>query len=466
MSSTSPARTQRPPRVEDAALVQGHGRFADDPRLPNQVSAVFVRSPQAHARVKSVNAEAARKAKGVLAVLTAADMAAAGIGSVARHPPIVGRGGAKMPMPFRPALAGDKVMHVGDAVAVVIADTIGNAQDAADLVEVDYEELTPVVTLDDAVAAKTQLHAEAPGNLCVDWPGTVPSEDNEREVAKIIADAPHVARVKVVNQRMVVASMETRGATGVYDKDKDAYTLHACSQSAFGLQGPGASIMGVPPEKLRIITEDVGGAFGMKTPFYPEYVVLLVAAKKLGCPVHWQSTRSEAFVTDTQARDTVTEAELALDDGGKFLALRVRHLCNQGAYVSSAGVNINTNNFARCLPAMYRIPKVDVSVACYFSNTVPVGPYRGAGRPEANYALERVVEEAARIIGMDPVRLRKKNLIPQSAMPVKTAVGNTYDSGDFPGLVDKALTLADYAGFSKRKRESAKRKKLRGIGVS
>jgi len=248
MSSTSPARTQRPPRVEDAALVQGHGRFADDPRLPNQVSAVFVRSPQAHARVKSVNAEAARKAKGVLAVLTAADMAAAGIGSVARHPPIVGRGGAKMPMPFRPALAGDKVMHVGDAVAVVIADTIGNAQDAADLVEVDYEELTPVVTLDDAIAAKTQLHAEAPGNLCVDWPGTVPSEDNEREVAKIIADAPHVARVKVVNQRMVVASMETRGATGVYDKDKDAYTLHACSQSAFGLQGPGASIMGVPPE--------------------------------------------------------------------------------------------------------------------------------------------------------------------------------------------------------------------------
>ncbi len=466
MSSTSPARTQRPPRVEDAALVQGHGRFADDPRLPNQVSAVFVRSPQAHARVKSVNAEAARKAKGVLAVLTAADMAAAGIGSVARHPPIVGRGGAKMPMPFRPALAGDKVMHVGDAVAVVIADTIGNAQDAADLVEVDYEELTPVVTLDDAIAAKTQLHAEAPGNLCVDWPGTVPSEDNEREVAKIIADAPHVARVKVVNQRMVVASMETRGATGVYDKDKDAYTLHACSQSAFGLQGPGASIMGVPPEKLRIITEDVGGAFGMKTPFYPEYVVLLVAAKKLGRPVHWQSTRSEAFVTDTQARDTVTEAELALDDGGKFLALRVRHLCNQGAYVSSAGVNINTNNFARCLPGMYRIPKIDVSVACYFSNTVPVGPYRGAGRPEANYALERVVEEAARIIGMDPVRLRKKNLIPQSAMPVKTAVGNTYDSGDFPGLVDKALTLADYAGFSKRKRESAKRKRLRGIGVS
>ena len=466
MSSSSPARTVRPPRVEDDALVRGLGRFTDDPRLPDQAYAVFVRSPHAHARVVSVNAEAAKKAKGVLAVLTAADMTAAGVGSLVRHPPAVGRGGAKMPMPFRPALAGDKVMHVGDAVAAVVAETTAQAQDAADLIEVTYEELTPVITLDDAMAGKTQLFAEAPGNLCVDWPGLVPSEDNEREVARIIAEAPHVARVKVTNQRMVVASMETRGATGVYDKASDAYTLHACSQSAFALQGPGAAVMGVPPEKLRVITEDVGGAFGMKTPFYPEYAVVLVAARTLGRPVHWQATRSEAFVTDTQARDTVTEAELALDTNGKFLALRVRHLCNQGAYISNAGVNINTANFARCLPGMYRVPKIDVSVACYFSNTVPIGPYRGAGRPEANYALERVVEEAARLVQMDPARLRKKNLIPKSAMPFKTAVGNTYDSGDFPGVVDKALELADYAGFNKRKRESARRRKLRGIGLS
>jgi len=466
MSSNDPARTQRPPRVEDDALVRGLGRFTDDQRRPNEAQCVFVRSPHAHARVKAVNVDAAKKAKGVLAVLTAADMTAAGVGAVARHPPVAGRGGAKMPMPFRPALCGEKVMHVGDAVAAVIADTAGNAMDAADLIEVEYEELTPVITLEDAMAGKTQLFADAPGNLCVDWPGPVPSEDNEREVAKAIDGAAHVARVKVVNQRMVVASMETRGATGLWDKEKEAYTLHACSQSAFALQGPGAAVMGVPPEKLRIITEDVGGAFGMKTPFYPEYAVVLVAARMTGRPVHWQSTRSEAFLTDTQARDTVTEAELAFDDGGKFLALRVRHLCNQGAYVSVAGVNINTNNFARCLPGMYRIPKIDVSAACYFSNTTPIGPYRGAGRPEANYALERVVEEAARILKMDPVRLRKKNLIPKSAIPYKSAVGNTYDSGDFPGIVDKALTLADYAGFAKRKRESAKRKKLRGIGVS
>jgi carbon-monoxide dehydrogenase large subunit len=227
----------------------------------------------------------------------------------------------------------------------------------------------------------------------------------------------------------------------------------------------GAAIMGIPNEKLRVITEDVGGAFGMKTTVYPEYPALLVAARKLGRPVHWQSTRSEAFVTDIQARDTVSHVELALDDKGKFLALRVRHLCNQGAYVSTAGIGLNTNNFARCLPGMYRIPKIDVSAACYFSNRIPIGPYRGAGRPEANYALERVVEEAARITGIDPVRLRKKNLIPPSAMPFKTPI-NTYDSGDFPGIVDKALALADYANFNKRKRESVKRKKFRGIGVS
>jgi len=203
----------------------------------------------------------------------------------------------------------------------------------------------------------------------------------------------------------------------------------------------------------------------MKTTVYPEYPALLIAARKLGRPVHWQSTRSEAFVTDIQARDTVSHVELAVDDNGKFLALRMRHLCNQGAYVSTAGIGLNTNNFARCLPGMYRIPKVDVSSACYFSNKIPIGPYRGAGRPEANYALERAVEEAARITGIDRVRLRKKNLIPPSAMPFKTPI-NTYDSGDFPGIVDKALALADYANFNKRRRLSAKNKKFRGIGMS
>ncbi len=463
--TTSLTSTKHTPRIEDDALVRGIGRFMDDPRLPNTAYAAFVRSPHAHARITSVDTDEARRAKKVLAVLTAEDMKAANVGSVSRHPPVPGRGGAKMIMPFRPSLAGEKVMHVGDPVAMVVAETIAAAQDAADLVRVDYEELPAVIDLRDAMKGGTQLYPEAPGNLCVDWPGPVPEEQNEREVAEIIAKAPHVAKVSVTNQRMVVASMETRGATGVYDKANDGYTLYVCSQSADSLRNLSAAVMGVPNEKLRVITQDVGGAFGMKTPPYPEYPALLIAARQLGRPVQWQSTRSEAFVTDTQARDTVTEAELAIDEKGKFLALRVRHLCNQGAYVSTAGVGINTNNFARCLPGMYRIPKVEASVACYFSNTIPIGPYRGAGRPEANYALERVVEEAARITGIDPVRLRKKNLIPPSAMPFKTPI-NTYDSGDFPAIVDRALELADFDNFNKRRRESSKRKKLRGIGVS
>jgi len=464
--TTSPTSTKHTPRIEDDALIRGTGRFMDDPRLPNTAYAAFVRSPHAHARIMSVNTDEARRAKKVLAVLTAEDMKAANVGSVSRHPPVAGRDGTKMVMPFRPSLAGEKVMHVGDPVAMVVAETIAAAQDAADLVRVEYEELPAVIDLGDAMKkGGTQLYPEAPGNLCVDWPGPVPDEQNEREVAEIIAKAPHVAKVSVTNQRMVVASMETRGATGVYDKANDGYTLYVCSQSADSLRNLSAAVMGVPNEKLRVITQDVGGAFGMKTPPYPEYPALLIAARQLARPVQCQSTRSEAFITDTQARDTVTEAELALDEKGKFLALRVRHLCNQGAYVSTAGIGINPNNFARCLPGMYRIPKVEASVACYFSNTIPIGPYRGAGRPEANYALERVVEEAARVTGIDPVRLRKKNLIPPSAMPFKTPI-NTYDSGDFPAIVDRALELADFDNFKKRRRESSKRKKLRGIGVS
>ncbi|HXX08034.1 MAG TPA: xanthine dehydrogenase family protein molybdopterin-binding subunit [Pseudolabrys sp.] len=466
MTTSPAARSKNEPRVEDDALVRGSGRFMDDPRLPNTAYAAFIRSPHPHARVISVKTDEARKAKKVLAVLTAADMKAANVGSVSRHPPAAGRGGAKMIMPFRPSLAGEKVMHVGEPVALVVAETAAAAQDAADLVQVEYEELPPVIDLSDAMKkGGTQLHSDAPGNVCIDWPGPVEDEKNEREVAEIIAKAPHVAKISVTNQRMVVASMETRGATGVYDKASDSYTLHVCSQGADSLRNQTAAVMGIPAEKLRVITEDVGGAFGMKTPPYPEYPALLIAARQLGRPVQWQSTRSEAFLTDTQARDTLTHAELALDEKGKFLALRVKHLCNQGAYVSTAGVNINTNNFARCLPGMYRIPKIDISVACYFSNTTPIGPYRGAGRPEANYALERVVEEAARVSGTSPVRLRKKNLIPPSAMPFKTPI-NTYDSGDFPAIMDKALALSDFDNFNKRRRESARRKKLRGIGVS
>ncbi len=467
MSTASAARSKHEPRVEDDALVRGTGQFMDDPRLPDQAHAAFVRSPHAHARVASVNTDEARKAKGVLAVLTAEDMKAAGVKSAGRSPPMTGRGGKEMIQPFRPALAGERVCYVGEAVAIVVAETRALAQDAADLVSVEYDELPVVV---DARAAlkkdAPQVHPEAPGNLALDWPGPVPSEENEREVNKIIAGAAHVAKVTVVHQRLMVVSMETRGATGVYDKQNDSYTLYACSQSAGGLRNTTAPVLGLPPEKLRVLTGDVGGAFGMKSPVYPEYPVLLVAAKNLGRPVRWQSTRSEAFMTDTQGRDAVTEAELALDASGKFLALRMRHICGEGAYISPAGANINTMNVARCLPGMYRIPKIDFSSLLVFTNTAPIGPYRGAGRPEANYALECVVEEAARVSGIDRARLRKKNLIPPSAMPYKTAVGTTYDSGDFPAIFAQAMEMSDFKNFSKRKREAARRKKLRGIGIS
>ena len=454
-------------RLEDDALVRGAGRFSDDLHLPNQAAAAFARSPHASARIVSVDTGKAKSAKGVIAVLTAADIQAAGLKSAGRHPPLPGRGGKELIQPFRPTLAGERVRYLGEAVAMVVAETRDQALDAADQIVVEYEDTQAVIDVLDALKpGAPQLHPEAPGNLALDWPGMVDSPENEREVDQIIKQAAHVARVTVRNQRMAVASMETRGATGVYDAKTESYTLYACSQSAGVVRNQTASVLGVEPSKVRVITEDVGGAFGMKTPVYPEYLALLVAAKKLGRPVHWMSTRSEAFLTDTQARDTVTETELALDENGKFLALRMKHICAQGAYITPAGVGINTNNVARCLPGMYRIPKIDFTTLCVFTNTAPIGPYRGAGRPEANYALDRVVEEAARVTGIDTVQLRRKNLIPPSAMPYKTAVTTTYDSGNFPAMFAKALELSDYKGFNKRKREAARRKKLRGIGIS
>jgi aerobic carbon-monoxide dehydrogenase large subunit len=467
MDSVNTHHGTREVRLEDNALVRGAGSFVDDARQPNQAFAVFVRSPHACARIVSVGTTEARAAKGVLGVLTADDMKEAGLKTAGRHPPLKGREGKELIQPFRPTLAGERVLYVGEAVAMVVAETVAQAQDAAELVNVQYEAQPAVIDPREAIKpGAPQIHPEAPDNLALNWPGMIDSPDNEREVDQIIKSAPHVARVTVVHQRMMVASMETRGANASYDPATGSYSLRACSQSAGTVRNQTAPVLGVPNDRLRVTTEDVGGAFGMKTPVYPEYPALCVAAKKTGRPVAWMSTRSEAFMTDTHARDAVTETELALDEKGKFLALRMRHLCGQGAYISSAGVGINTNNVARCLPGMYRIPKIDFETRCVFTNAAPIGPYRGAGRPEANYALDRVVEEAARITGIDTARLRKKNFIPPSAMPYKTAVTTTIDSGDFPGMFEIAMELSDYANFNKRKRESARRKKYRGIGIS
>jgi carbon-monoxide dehydrogenase large subunit len=468
MDATADTRTGHPdqhPRVEDDALVRGRGRYIADAPEPNQAYAYFVRSPHAFARIISVDTGGALNAPRVVAVLTAKDME--GVGNISRHPPLPGRDGSKLVASQRPALAGERAMHVGEAVAMVIAETALAAQDAAEFVHVEYEPLTPVTDAREALKpGAPQLWREAPNNLTVDWPGPAPDPAaNAAEVERIFASAKYVARIAEMNQRLCVASMEPRGGTASYDGARDLYTLRTCSQSAGTMRENILGIMNWPKERLRVITEDVGGAFGLKTSAYPEYIALLVAAKKLGRPIHWMSGRSEAFLSDNQARDTFSEVELALDENGKFLALRIRSVGNMGAYLGAIGANIPTISFTRCLPGMYDIKPIDISVKCAYTNTLPTAPYRGAGRPESSYALERVVDEAARITGIDPVKLRKRNLIKKSAMPYKTAVGTVIDSGDFSPMLDKALELADYANFKRRRREAEKRGKYRGLGV-
>jgi len=465
-AKTVDRRAQYQPRLEDDPLVRGLGRYAADAPLTGQTYAYFVRSPHAFADIRSIDTEAAKAVPGVLAVLTATDME--GIGNISQHPPLAGRGGQKLIIPHRPALAGETVRHVGEAVAVVVAETLTAAQDGAEAVIVDYEERTPVVDLREAVRdGAPQVWPEAPGNIAVDWPGPAKDPDaNAQEIDRIIASAKHVARVSLVHQRILVQSMEPRGATASYDPADDSYFLRCCSQSARALRDGLAPILGVPNPRLRVVTEDVGGAFGLKTGPYPEYLAILVAARKIGRPVHWMSNRAEAFLSDNHARDAYSDVELALDERGKFLALRVRHLGSMGAFIGAVGANIQTVNLTRCLPGMYDIPMIDIAVRCVFTNTTTTAPYRGAGRPEANFILERVIDEAARMTGIDPIKLRRRNLIKSSAMPYKTAVGTTIDSGEFETVLDKALALADHDGFKQRRREAAKRGKYRGFGIS
>ncbi|HUZ32392.1 MAG TPA: xanthine dehydrogenase family protein molybdopterin-binding subunit [Xanthobacteraceae bacterium] len=466
MDAKTNGRAAHGPRVEDDVLVRGHGRYAADAPVPNQAYAYFTRSPHAFARIARVDVAAALVAPGVVGVLTSTDTQ--GLGSIGRHPPLNGRGGTPLAMPHRPALAIQRVTHIGEPVVMVVAENAVAAQDAAELVAIEYEPLTPVTDARAALApGAPQLWPEAPGNLGIDWPGFAAGPDaNARAIDAIFAGAKFVARIAVMNQRMAVASMEPRGATASYDAAADVYTLRVCSQGARILRDDLVAIMQIPKERLRVVTDDVGGAFGLKSGAYPEYLVLMEGAKKLKRPIHWMSGRAEAFLSDNQARDIYSEAELALDAKGRFLALRIRNVANLGAYVGSVGAAIPCLSFGRCLPGMYDIKHIDLSVRCAFTNTLPTAPYRGAGRPEANYVIERAVEEAARISGIDSAKLRRRNLIPTSAMPYKTAVGTTYDSGDFAPILDKALALAGYNEFGTRRREAKKRGKYRGIGIS
>lgn len=454
-------------RVEDDYLLRGTGRYMADAPLPGQTYAAFVRSPHACADVKGINVEAATAIKGVIAVITMEDIKAEGVKNLSMHPPIPGRGGAKLVMPIRPALAGERVRHIGEAVAMVIGETVAAAQDGAEAVEVDYEPRDSVSDLRQAVEpGAPQVWADAPGNIALDWPGSAANPDEmAAQVDQAMKAAKHVAKVSLVHQRINVASMEPRGGTASYDPQTESYLFRVCSQGARAMRDGMAAVMGVPNTRFRVITEEVGGAFGLKTGPYPEYVAMLVGAKKIGRPVHWMSGRNESFVSDNHARDAYSDVELAIDEKGKFTALRIRHLGAMGAYIGAVGANVQTVSVIRCLPGMYDIKLIDMQSRCVFTNTTPTAPYRGAGRPEASYCLERVVDEAARVTGIDRIKLRKRNLISKKAMPYKTAIGSTYDSGDFAAVVEKGLEFADVDGFKARKKASKKKGLLRGLGV-
>ncbi|MGD9615912.1 MAG: xanthine dehydrogenase family protein molybdopterin-binding subunit [Alphaproteobacteria bacterium] len=451
------------PRDEDRRLLIGAGRFCDDDRGADEAHAVFIRSPHAFAAIRGIDASAARALPRVLAVLTATDLAASGIGNVTLSSPVPN--GAGLVVPDRPALAGDCVRHAGEAVALVVADSEAIARDAAELVAVDYQPRDPVTDVAAAVLPQaSQLWPEAPGNIALDWDGF--GGTDRAAVAPVFAEAAFVARVRLVNQRIVMAPMEPRGALARYDAKSGRYILSCASQSAFVLRQNLARCMGLPPERIRVLSGDVGGAFGMRATGYPEYPALLVAAERTGRPVRWLASRSEGFLTDNQARDTIIEAALALAPDGRFLALDIDVLANMGAYLTSHAAFIATANFTRCLPGMYDIARIGLRIRCLFTSTVPTGPYRGAGRPEANYMLERLVDAAALASGIDRLELRRRNLIRPDRIPYKTPVGTTYDSGDFPALFEAALATADVARYPERETVSRQSGKRRGLGVS
>ncbi|MDP2357214.1 MAG: xanthine dehydrogenase family protein molybdopterin-binding subunit [Beijerinckiaceae bacterium] len=453
-------------RYEDGPLLRGEGHYSDDHRLQGALQAVFVRSPHAHALIRGIDGASALAAPGVVAVLTCADFAELGYGPVTASIPFPGIGG-KMPVsPMRQVLAAERVMHVGEPVAMVIAQTVAQAMDAADLVVVDYEPQDPVIDLDQAQRADVTLWPQAEGNVAHDW-SNPPDPDGAKRKAlnETFANASHVVSVEVFNQRISAVSMEPRAATANYNAEQDRFTLHTGTQGVAGIRGQVAACMKIEPKRLRVLTDDVGGGFGMKASSYPEYPALLTAAKKLQRPVHWSATRSESFMCDNHARDSLWNVDLALDDAGKFLALRVKGKQNVGAYLTGVAVLVPTVHIAFCLPGVYDIPQIVVDATTYFSNTTPTGPYRGAGRPEANYLLERVIQAAASQLSIDPVDLRRRNLIPASRMPYATATGQSVDSGDFPAIFERALAESDYAGFAARRAESEKRGKLRGIAA-
>ena len=446
-------------RTEDPMLVRGEGCYTDDIKLTGEAYAVMVRSRIAHGVIKGIDTAAARNMPGVLGVYTGADLAA--YGTLKCIVPFNNRDGTPMKRPPRPALATDKVRFVGDPVAFVVADTLLQAKDAAEAVEVDIDALPAVVRPEEAARPGAPLiHDEAPGNVALDY-----HFGDSEQVAAAFAKAAHVTRLKLVNSRVVVNAMEPRAAIGIHDPASGRFTLHAPSQGAFGMRGNMAEILKVEPKQVRILTGHVGGSFGMKSAPFPEYVCVLHAARALGRPVKWTDERSGSFVSDSHGRDHDLTAELALDADGTFLALRITNFGNMGGFLAQVAPMPSTLNTVKNVQSVYRTPLIEVSTKCMFTNTSHVSAYRGAGRPEGNYYMERVIDAAAAEMGIDRLALRRRNQIRPREIPIKTASGSTYDSGDFPGVLKHALEVADVKGFARRKRESRKRGKVRGLGI-
>ena len=449
------------PRQEDAILVRGDGRYTDDLALDGQLHAAFVRSPHAHGILRGIDASDARTMKGVVAVYTAADLDGQGYAPLKCVVDIANGDGTPMLKPPREALARDKVRFVGDPVAMVVAKTAIQARDAAEAVMLDIETLPAVTTSEEALAPDApQLYDDVPGNLILDY-----RFGETEKVAEAFAAAAHVTRLRIVNSRVVVNPIEPRSALASFERRTKRYTLRAPSQGAFGMRNNLAAAMGVPPAKMHLLTGHVGGSFGMKSAVFPEYVVLLHAARMLGKPVKWTDQRSESFVSDHHGRDMVFEAELALDAKGRFLATRFTGTGNMGGYLSPVGPMMATLNIGKNSVGMYRTPLVEVRTRCAMTNTPPIGAYRGAGRPEGNYFMERLIETAAREMGIDRAELRRRNLVKPGELPWATPLGTVYDSGDFPALLASALEAADWKGYARRERESRKAGKLRGRGI-
>ncbi len=450
-------------RKEDPRFLVGKGNYVDDINRPGQAYAAFVRSPYAHANIKSVDTSAAAAAPGVLAVYTGDDIAADNVGPLICGWAITSKDGSPMNMPPHTVLAQGKVTYVGDHVAMVVADTQAQARDAAELVNVDYEELPAVVSTGDADAASAaQIHEVAANNTCFDW-----ELGDRADVDAAFEGAAHVTTLELVNNRLVPNAMEPRAAVGDYDRATDSLTLYTTSQNPHVARLVLSAFFQIAPEhKLRVVAPDVGGGFGSKIYVYSEETACVWAARKVNRPVKWTAERSESFLSDAHGRDHVTKVDLAMDGDGKFLAMRCSTKANLGGYMSLFSSAVPTYMYATLLAGQYTTPKVYAEVKAVFTNTTPVDAYRGAGRPEATYVLERVVEAAAREMGMDPAELRRKNLIQPDQFPYETPVIHTYDCGDYGASLDKAMEIADYAGFQGRRAQSEANGKLRGIGFS